>query len=128
MKLRNLTGAVRKTEGPVFADLHTSAGVLRVPLQKTGLLVALKDLALDPQDETEMSVDDAGLLTWRAPRVCAVTGTPDAPLSEQIDDDLLTGDGSGEALPPMDDDNEDGRDPIAGEIRDLRDDLLDLLL
>jgi hypothetical protein len=67
MKMRNLTGAIRKTDGPVFVDLATSIGVLRVPLQKSGLLTLLKDLPIDPQDETGCAIDETGLLTWAAP-------------------------------------------------------------
>lgn len=84
MKMRNLTGAVRKTDGPVFVDLSTSVGVLRVPLQKSGLLAVLKDLPLDAQDETEMAIDEQGLLTWAPTRVCV-----SAPASTLERDDLL---------------------------------------
>jgi hypothetical protein len=93
MKMRNLSGAIRKTDGPVFVDLNTSAGVLRVPLQKSGLLAALKDLPLDPQDETDMAIDDAGVLTWKLPAISRQVGAPSPATldDEQIDIEELTG-------------------------------------
>lgn len=102
MKMRNLTGAIRKIDGPVYVHLYTSVGVLRVPLQKTGLLTALKDLPLDPQDETEMAVDATGVLTFAPAASRAGAVLMREQMSEQIDLEELTGDGSGVALPEID--------------------------
>lgn len=64
MKLRNLSGAIRKVDGPVYVTLHSGAGVLRVPVQKTALINALQASPLAATDETGMELDGDTLLGW----------------------------------------------------------------
>lgn len=63
MKLRNLNGAIRKVEGAPTVGVMTPLGYIHVPVQKTGLLDALKALSDDPQIETHMEVSEDGRLT-----------------------------------------------------------------
>ncbi len=63
MKLRNLNGAIRKVEGAPTVGVMTPLGYIHVPVQKTGLLDALKALSEDPQIETHMEVSEDGRLT-----------------------------------------------------------------
>lgn len=63
MKLRNLNGAIRKVEGAPLVGMMTPAGYARVPVQKTGLLDALKALYPDPQEETYLELTEDGMLT-----------------------------------------------------------------
>lgn len=62
MKLRNLNGAIRKVEGAPTVGVMTPLGYIHVPVQKTGLLDALKALSDDPQVETHMEVSEDGRL------------------------------------------------------------------
>lgn len=63
MKLRNLNGAIRKFEGAPTVGVMTPLGYIHVPVQKTGLMEALKTLSDDGQAETHMEIAEDGRLT-----------------------------------------------------------------
>lgn len=63
MKLRNLNGAIRKFEGAPTVGVMTPLGYIHVPVQKTGLMEALKTLSDDGQVETHMEIAEDGRLT-----------------------------------------------------------------
>lgn len=62
MKLRNLSGAIRKQSGNVYLGVATPLGYIRVAVQKTDLLDKLKGLSDDAQIETHMELDADGAL------------------------------------------------------------------
>lgn len=62
MKLRNLTAAIRKVDGAPTVGVMTPLGYIHVPVQKSGLMEALKSLSDDPTAETHMEISDDGRL------------------------------------------------------------------
>jgi len=62
MKLRNLTAAIRKVDGAPTVGVMTPLGYIHVPVQKSGLMEALKSLRDDPTAETHMEISDDGRL------------------------------------------------------------------
>lgn len=105
MKLRNLNGAIRKVEGAPTVGVMTPLGYIHVPVQKTGLLDALKTLSDDPQVETHMEVSEDGRLVVTAEgraiidgaSVSAQHGVEDQFDFDLLDDAPLTGDALGAA-------------------------------
>lgn len=123
MKIRNLSGAIRKIEGPAFITIVTDLGPLRLPLMKAGTLTAIRDAAGDDgQRETALSVTEAGdLVGWES----WATGVGELADEETFDEDeVLTGDPG--IFDYMADDQIDLEDAIAATPAD-NDDLADLL-
>lgn len=89
MKLRNLNGAIRKVEGAPTVGVMTPLGYIHVPVQKTGLLEALKALSDDPQIETHMEVSEDGRLTVTEEGRALIEGTA-KPIISLIDADAVT--------------------------------------
>lgn len=61
MKLRNLNGLIRKTEGSVKLRFATGDGPLVIGLVKSELLIGLAALYPDPQAETSLTIVDGRL-------------------------------------------------------------------
>lgn len=117
-KIRNLSGAIRKIEGPAFVTIITDLGPLRLPLMKAGTLTAIRDAAGDDgQRETALSVTEAGdLVGWGPERRLRI--------EQQCSEDLAVG--GGIADPGIfdymaDDDQIDLEDAIAASDDDLAD-------
>lgn len=89
MKLRNLNGAIRKVEGAPTVGVMTPLGYIHVPVQKTGLLDALKALSDDPQVETHMEVSEDGRLVVTEEGRALIEGTA-KPIISLIDADAVT--------------------------------------
>lgn len=89
MKLRNLNGAIRKVEGAPTVGVMTPLGYIHVPVQKTGLLDALKALSDDPQIETHMEVSEDGRLTVTEEGRALIEGAA-KPIISLIDADAVT--------------------------------------
>lgn len=124
MKIRNLSGAIRKLEGPAFVVIDTDIGRLRLPLMKSGVLAAIKEAQPDGMAETELSVNDDGdLVGWShggghgEDFVLLGVEEADTPLAIDIEANLL------------DDETIDLEDAIAAvpTTETLDDDLQDLL-
>lgn len=90
MKLRNLTAAIRKFDGVPTVGVMTPLGYIHVPVQKSGLMEALKSLSDDPTAETHMKISDDGRLT-ATPEGLAMIDAACAAMSEAPADtpDLL---------------------------------------
>lgn len=61
MKLRNLTGAIRKHTGAIRLNLCTAHGVIACSLVKSDLIVGLTTLHTDPGEETGLILVDGTL-------------------------------------------------------------------
>lgn len=84
MKLRNLSGAVRKINGPVKVAMRVpGAEPLHLDLVKSALLAGLKNAyGDDPQAETGLSIDDDGYLKPDGEMVALGDTATDQPIDE----------------------------------------------
>lgn len=103
MKIRNLSGAIRKIEGPVFITIVTDLGPLRLPLMKAGTLTAIRDAAGDDgQRETALSVTEQGDLVGWESWATGVAETADEDFT--FDDEQIDLEDAIAATPASDDD------------------------
>lgn len=87
MKLRNLTAAIRKVDGAPTVGVMTPLGYIHVPVQKSGLMEALKSLRDDPTAETHMEISDDGRLiaTPEGRAMIDAAGAPRADTPDLLD-------------------------------------------
>lgn len=109
MKLRKLNGAIRKVEGAPTVGVMTPLGYIHVPVQKTGLLDALKTLSDDPQIETHMEVSEDGRLvvTAEGRAIMEAASVSAQHVVEDREEDLFDGDLAAEEIAAEEIEDED---------------------
>lgn len=129
MKLRNLSGAIRKHKGAVSLTWNSPHGPLLIETGKTSLLAALKaGYGDDGMAETGLMINEAGVLVGdgAAPThltMSVVLGEPRS-IQDVTEDGLLVPEGEA----PFNDDDLLDDPPLDGGSEDLLDDTDDDLL
>ena len=132
MKLRNLNGLIRKSEGPPKLNIVTEDGVVVVSLVKADLMKGLAAVWPDSMAETGLALNEDGFLVSEAhgDRFAPAPTVYTIPAGFILDDATagnyppgeyrtLTGDGSGIALPEVDPDELLGDGPSTFDDDDL---------